>query len=84
LGCLGAPRRAFFGTITRPGGVGDDLDERGVACSLAAEDDFSELVQHELDHLDGVPAIDRAIDKNSFAFRAEFERRYREQQVVPL
>ena len=64
--------------------VVDYLDERGVACSLAAEDDFSELVQHELDHLDGVLAIDRAIDKNSFATRAEFERRYRDQRVVPL
>lgn len=59
-------------------------DEHGVALSLAAEDDFSELLQHELDHLDGILAIDRAIDRNSFATRAEFERRYRHERVVAL
>ena len=59
-------------------------DTSGVACTVAAEGDFSELLQHELDHLDGVLAIDRAVDKNSFATRAEYERRYRWERVVPL
>ena len=61
----------------------DYLDPDGVARSLAAEWDFSELLQHELDHLDGVLAIDRAIDKSSFATRAEYERRYRQERIVP-
>jgi len=60
------------------------LDAPGIARSVAAEDDFSELLQHELDHLDGVLAIDRAIDKNSFATRPEFERRYRSERLAPL
>ena|SRR6266404_5009694 len=40
------------------------LDERGEQKKIEAEDAFSELLQHELDHLDGVLAIDRAIDGN--------------------
>jgi len=59
------------------------LDPQGLPCSLAAEWDFSELVQHELDHLDGVLAIDRAIDKNSWATRAEYERRYAAERIAP-
>ena len=57
-------------------------DERGIGCSLAAEWDFSELLQHELDHLDGVLAIDRAIDRSSFATRVEYERRYTNERII--
>jgi peptide deformylase len=39
--------------------------------------DSSELLQHEIDHLDGVLAIDRMIDTKSMCTREEFERRYR-------
>lgn len=34
----------------------------------------SELFQHELDHLDGVLAVDRAVDAEAIVTRAEFER----------
>ena len=37
--------------------------------STILEGDLSELFQHELDHLDGVLAIDRALDKESFKWR---------------
>ncbi len=60
------------------------VDETGVARSIAAENDFSELLQHELDHLDGILAIDRAIDRHSFATRAEYERRYRHERILPV
>jgi peptide deformylase len=33
----------------------------------------SELLQHEIDHLDGILAIDRAIDKNSVVLREYFD-----------
>ncbi|MGQ0568136.1 MAG: peptide deformylase, partial [Armatimonadota bacterium] len=33
----------------------------------------SELLQHELDHLDGVLAIDNALDRDSIISRAAFE-----------
>jgi peptide deformylase len=40
------------------------------ARELALEDDLSELLQHECDHLDGVLAVARAIDGQSFALRS--------------
>jgi len=43
---------------------------------LQAEGPLSELIQHEMDHLDGVLAIDRAMDRNSFATREEYLRRH--------
>ena len=33
----------------------------------------SELVQHEMDHLDGILAVDRAIDRDSIIYRPAFE-----------
>jgi peptide deformylase len=44
---------------------------------LEAQGAFSELLQHEIDHLDGILAVDRALDANSLCTREEFERRYR-------
>jgi peptide deformylase len=41
-------------------------DLAGGSHSLVARDDLSELLQHEIDHLDGVLATDRAIDRRSF------------------
>ncbi|EST10296.1 peptide deformylase [Sporolactobacillus laevolacticus] len=35
------------------------------------EGDFSELLQHEYDHLDGILAISRAIDDYSFALKSQ-------------
>jgi peptide deformylase len=39
--------------------------------------DLSELLQHEIDHLDGVLAIDRITDMRTMCTREEFEKRYR-------
>lgn len=52
------------------------LDEENQSQILDASGPFSELLQHEIDHLDGVLAIDRAIDRNSFCTREEWRRRY--------
>jgi|ERR1041385_1099295 peptide deformylase len=35
----------------------------------------SELLQHEIDHLDGILAVDRALDRDSLILREEFEAR---------
>lgn len=35
---------------------------------------ISELLQHEIDHLDGVLAVDHALDKNSLVSRQTFDR----------
>ena len=41
------------------------------------ERNLSELLQHEVDHLDGILAIDRIADMRTMCTREEFERRYR-------
>ena len=54
------------------------LDEHGVWQELDAEDAFAELLQHELDHLDGILSIDRALDaQTGFCTREEWLRRHR-------
>ncbi|MGH9660556.1 MAG: peptide deformylase [Bryobacteraceae bacterium] len=53
-------------------------DEAGAERGLEATGPLSELLQHEIDHLDGVLAIDRAVDGNSLATREEWERRWKE------
>jgi peptide deformylase len=50
-------------------------DERGDEKVLAASGALSELLQHELDHLDGILAVDRALDGNSLATREEWSRK---------
>src|SRR5262249_10807157 len=49
-------------------------DERGAAQTVEAEGDLSELLQHEIDHLDGLLAVDRAIAPRAFMTRAEWLR----------
>lgn len=39
--------------------------------AMELEGDLAELLQHEVDHLDGVLAVSRAIDAKSFALRSE-------------
>ena len=43
------------------------------------ERDLSELLQHEIDHLDGILAVDRITDIRTMCTREEFEKRYRAQ-----
>jgi peptide deformylase len=43
------------------------------------ERNLSELLQHEIDHLDGILAVDRIIDIRTMCTREEFEKRYRAQ-----
>ena len=51
----------------------------GETLEFEAGDDrnLSELLQHEIDHLDGILAIDRVIDLKTICTREEFEKRYR-------
>jgi len=53
---------------------------RGDPLEVEAGDErnLSELLQHEIDHLDGVLAIDRVVDMKTICTREEFEKRYRE------
>ncbi len=47
------------------------LDDQWREQTLTVEGALSELLQHEIDHLDGVLAISRAIDSKSFALRSQ-------------
>jgi peptide deformylase len=58
---------------------GEDLEfEAGDDRNLA------ELLQHEIDHLDGILAIDRVFDVKSICTREEFEKRYRDSSPYAL
>ncbi len=52
----------------------------GEFLEFVAGDDrnLSELLQHEIDHLDGILAIDRVVDLRTVCTREEFEKRYRD------
>ncbi len=51
-------------------------DARGKSREIEAGGELSELLQHEIDHLDGILAIQRAVGPDAFATRAEWGRRY--------
>lgn len=51
----------------------------------AGEDrNLSELLQHEIDHLEGILAIDRIIDTKTICTREEFEKRHRDSSPYKL
>ena len=50
-------------------------DETGAVQTVDASGAFSELLQHEMDHLDGVLAVDRALGPNALCTREEYNRR---------
>lgn len=55
-------------------------DAKGENHEFRAGDDrnLSELLQHEIDHLDGILAVDRITDIKTLCTREEFEKRYRQ------
>ncbi len=55
-------------------------DQSGVTQIMEASGDLSELLQHEIDHLDGILATQRAISTTSWCTRAEWERRFSKKQ----
>lgn len=48
----------------------------GEVLTVEADGALSELLQHEMDHLDGILAVDRALGRDAFCVRGEWERRY--------
>lgn len=72
-GCLSVPE--LRGYVERPRKVQVDFtDLEGRSLSLTAEDFLATVVQHELDHLDGVLYVDRMKDPTKFAFLDEYRR----------
>jgi peptide deformylase len=54
-----------------------DLQGEAREIQAGAEKDLAELLQHEIDHLDGILAVDRIINMRTLCTREEFEKRYR-------
>jgi peptide deformylase len=56
-------------------------DLQGVWHEVRANEErnLSELLQHEIDHLDGILAVDRITDIRTMCTREEFEKRHRSQ-----
>ena len=54
-----------------------DLSGEQLELHVDEERNLSELLQHEVDHLNGVLAVDRITDIRTMCTREEFERRYR-------
>jgi peptide deformylase len=68
----------IFGQVTRNEWVRVRYqDQSGEWHEIQAEGELSELLQHEIDHLDGILALDRITDIKTLCTREEFERRYR-------
>jgi peptide deformylase len=55
-----------------------ELDGHVVEVEASEDNNLSELLQHEIDHLDGILAIDRVSDVKTIVTREEFEKRYRD------
>jgi peptide deformylase len=55
----------------------EDLQGKSHEIRAGEERNLSELLQHEIDHLDGVLCIDRVTDIRTMCTREEFEKRYR-------
>lgn len=49
-------------------------DLKGNTHTMELEGPMAELLQHEIDHLDGILAVDRATGLDPFAFRSEREK----------
>ena len=54
-----------------------DLRAEWHEVQASEERSLSELLQHEIDHLDGILAVDRIVDIKTMCTREEFEKRYR-------
>ncbi len=54
-----------------------NLDGETLEFEAGDDRNLSELLQHEIDHLDGILAIDRVVDIKTICTREEFEKRYR-------
>ncbi|MBN2565105.1 MAG: peptide deformylase [Candidatus Eisenbacteria bacterium] len=53
------------------------LDENGKLEVIEATNELATLLQHEIDHLDGILAVERAISPKAFMTRDEWERQGR-------
>jgi peptide deformylase len=71
-GCLSVP--GLYTDVTRPSAVRIQAwNEKGRPFNLSAEDYLARVIQHELDHLNGILFIDRVGPKKRERLLAEYE-----------
>jgi peptide deformylase len=72
-GCLSIPD--LRGKVPRsPSLKVTGLDRHGKAVDINASDFFARVIQHEVDHLDGVVFLDRMRDYSSLTHQREYSR----------
>jgi len=72
-GCLSIPQ--LRGVVPRSAAVEvRGYDREGSAVELEAEGIFARVLQHEIDHLDGVLFLDRMDDLQTLTFLDEYQR----------
>ena len=77
-GCLSIPE--IRGVVPRAAAVEvRGLDGEGRPVELAAEGFFARVLQHEIDHLDGVLFLDRMEDLQTLTFIEEYQRYWLEE-----
>lgn len=70
---------AFFVLVDRNFSVRVEyFDQEGRKHVIDAEDKLSELLQHEIDHLDGILAIDRMKNTKGIITRSEWEKTFKQ------
>ncbi len=75
--CITFP--TLWGCVIRPRAVVVTAqDEAGVSRRVEAEGDLARLLQHEIDHLDGLTWLDRGPDLETLCTTGEYRRRYRQ------
>jgi peptide deformylase len=77
-GCLSIP--GYVGEVKRyMQVVARGLNRHGKLVKIKGDALLARAIQHEIDHLDGILAIDRITDMRTMCTREEFEKRYRAQ-----
>lgn len=79
-GCLSVP--GLRGFVERPRKVKVSyLDQNGSAQELVADGFLATVLQHELDHLEGILYVDRIKDLKKLTFQEEFETYVQEKTI---
>ena len=75
-GCLSIP--GVYAELDRPAEIGiQAMNERGRRFTLGATGFLARVIQHELDHLDGVLFTDRLPERSREKLLAQYEKRMR-------
>lgn len=80
-GCMSVPD--YLGSVTRPRRVTvQALDRAGQKLEIQAKKFEAMVIQHEIDHLDGILFVDRVSSKTALLRRSELARQKAEQKAA--